>query len=88
MKTLYKKFVAFLQSNSLASKAFHTFYQAFLSVFLLGLSPVIDLIARGHVNDAKLALFSLVGGGIAAGLSAVKTKIVNKLKENNYGSNE
>ena len=50
----------------------HTFVQAFLAVFLLGIAGVISS------PDLKTAGIALVTAAFAAGLSAVKAFIVNQ----------
>lgn len=58
-------------------RAFHTFWQAFLAVFVLGLTPVIrDVLSTGTLSGSKSALLALVVAAVAAGLSALKNLYV------------
>lgn len=61
----------------LVSRAVHTYWQAFLAVFMLGITGVLATAMKSHsvplTEDATLAL---IVASIAAGLSAVKTVIV------------
>jgi hypothetical protein len=58
--------------KALLVRAFKTFAQAFVAVFLLGLTPVISSILQtGSFSGAKAAVLALVSASLAAGLSAV-----------------
>lgn len=70
MKNLAKK----LWANDLVNRAVHTFIQAFVAVFIVGVTQIIN---TPNLSDAKTALVALVTAAIAAGISAVKTVIVN-----------
>lgn len=57
----------------------HTFYQAFLGVFFLGLTGILtDLLNTGDINQAKAALLALVAAAVAAAISAVKASLVKR----------
>lgn len=58
-------------------RMFHTFWQAFIAVFLLGITPVVsDVLKTGTLDGAKVALLALVVSAAAAGLSALKNILV------------
>lgn len=57
-------------------RALHTFWQAFVPVFLGGVMNVAHVYGQGGVSGAKSALIALIVAAVAAGLSAVKNVIV------------
>lgn len=58
---------------ALLVRAFHTFWQAFLAVFVLGLTPVIsDVLKTGSVSGSEAAVLALVVAALSAGFSALK----------------
>jgi hypothetical protein len=57
--------------QALLVRAFKTFVQAFLSVFLVGITPILTNITSVGYSGAKAALVALVTGAIAAGISAL-----------------
>lgn len=58
-------------------RGFHTFWQAFIAVFILGLTPVVsDVLKTGSLSGAKSALLALVVAAVAAGLSGLKNIVV------------
>jgi len=79
MKNLLKKIKDFVVSHPILSKALHTFYQAFIGVFIIGLTPILTTALNGDIETAKLAMLSLLSASLAAGISALKTFIVQKL---------
>lgn len=63
-------------SNPTLVKAFHTFWQSFLGVFVLGASGIAsNLIHTHNISDAKTATLALVAAAFAAALSATKSYI-------------
>jgi len=80
MKNFFKKIKNFVVSHPILSKALHTFYQAFIAVFIVGLTPVLTSTLNGDIETAKLAILSLLSASLASGISALKTFIVQKLK--------
>lgn len=57
----------------------HTFWQAFLGVFVLGVTSVLSgLLSTGNFSDAKSALVALVSAAVAAAFAAVKAALVRK----------
>lgn len=51
----------------------HTFWQAFVAVFLVGASGILSALLKTHnVNDAESALLALITAAFAAGCAAVK----------------
>lgn len=62
-------------------RAFHTFVQAFLAVFLLGLTSVIsDILRTNTFSGAESALLAVTVGALAAGFSAVKNAYVKPVE--------
>lgn len=58
-------------------RMFHTFWQAFIAVFLLGITPVIsDVLKTGSISGSQTALLALVISALAGGLSALKNLLV------------
>lgn len=58
-------------------RVFHTFWQAFVAVFILGITPVVSDVLNTHsLSGAKTALLALVVAAAAAGLSALKNLYV------------
>lgn len=58
-------------------RVFHTFWQAFLAVFLLGITNILSAVLSTHnLSDAKSALIALVVAGVASGLAALKNLYV------------
>lgn len=57
------------------TRAFHTAWQTFLGVFLVGISPILNDITNHHYADAKIALIALTGAAMAAALSALKNQV-------------
>lgn len=58
------------QFQALVTRAFKTFVQAFLAVFIVGLTPIIQGITNVGWSGAKAALVALVTAAVAAGISA------------------
>lgn len=63
--------------NNLAKRAFHTFWQAFIPVFVAGLTNVFNAF-HSNLGAGKSALVALVVSAVAAGLSALKTIYTSK----------
>lgn len=61
--------------KDLLNRAFHTFWQTALTFFIIGLYDVFNTF-QSNVNAGKAALVALLAGAVAAGLSAVKTFVV------------
>lgn len=70
---------ALLRRHPTAAKAFHTFYQSFIGVLVLGLTPVFSAATSGNVHEAGVALVALVSAALAAGLSAAKSIIAARI---------
>jgi hypothetical protein len=67
--------------QALLVRTFHTFWQSFLAVFLLGIFSVIsDVLSTGSFSGAKSALLALVVASAAAGLSALKNAYVRPVE--------
>lgn len=67
--------------QALLVRAFHTFWQAFVAVFVLGLTPVIsDVLNTKSISGSKTAVLALVVSAVAAGLSALKNAYVRPVE--------
>lgn len=71
-----KSWLLAVWSMPIVSRAVHTFWQAFLAVFIVGISPIMPMVLGHSYGDAKTAVLSLIGAAVAAGLSAAKTVVV------------
>ena len=69
-------------------RPFHTAWQSFLGVFLVGISPILNDIVNHHYSDAKVALYALVTAAVAAALSAVKSQVWPTLVSWSSSSND
>lgn len=56
-------------------RAINTFWQTFLSVFLIGIA---DILQSTSVSNAKTALYALAVAAFASALSAFKTALVTR----------
>lgn len=72
MKKLIIKLYQRALSNPTLTKATHTFIQAFLAVFVVGISGLFNV---HSITDAKTALIALTSAALAAGLSAAKSVV-------------
>jgi len=54
-------------------RALHTFWQTFFSVFLLGITDVLN---AGSWSDARVALIALATAALASAFSALKATLV------------
>ena len=77
MKAKLKSFFTLLWSNTMFKKAFHTFWQAFLAVFFVGVPLVVATLKTGGLQTGEHALIALLTAAVAAGLSALKTGFLN-----------
>lgn len=69
------------QVLALLVRAFHTFWQAFLATFILGLLPVVsDILNHVPISGSEAALIALVVASLAAGFSAVKNILVKPVE--------
>lgn len=75
MKNLLVKIHQLALSHPSYIRPLHTFWQSFVGVFVLGISPIITDITSHHFADAKIALIALISAALAAGLSAVKNSV-------------
>lgn len=71
-----KSWLLAVWSMPIVSRAVHTFWQAFLAVFVAGITPIMPMVLGHSYGDAKAAMFALIGAALAAGFSAAKTAVV------------
>ena len=71
-----KSWLLAVWSMPIVSRAVHTFWQAFLAVFVAGVTPIMPMVLGHSYGDAKAAMFALIGAALAAGFSAAKTAVV------------
>jgi len=62
--------------SDLVKRASHTFYQTAIPVFLAGVLNVLNAFQHNGLTAGKSALLALATGAVAAGISAVKTALV------------
>ena len=70
--------------RDVASRAVWTFAQGFLAVFILSGENIIDLLFEAQWEALLTLLLATAVGGVAAGLSAVKTivlEVLGRLRE-------
>lgn len=70
-----KKFLNRLWSVPLVRNVVHTFVQAFLAVFFVGVPLVLSGTHVGGIQAGEHAIVALVTASVAAGVSAAKTVI-------------
>lgn len=75
-----KLLVRRLWSNVLVRRTVHTFWQAFLSVFLLGMPVIVNTFHLHGVAETEQALLALLIASGAAGLAALRTGVSNVLQ--------
>lgn len=66
-----------LLQNEALKRAFHTFYQAFIPVFLAGVLNVLGAFQTG-LGAGKSALLALLAAAVAAGISALKSAYLSR----------
>lgn len=69
--------------QDIATRALWTFLQAFLATFIIAGESIIDLLFHADWSGLTTLLLALALSGIAAGLSAIKTilvELVSRLK--------
>lgn len=71
-----KNFLAKLWSIPLVRNIVHTFYQAFLAVFFVGIPLVLTVEHKGGLQAGEHAIIALLTASAAAGVSAVKTVVI------------
>jgi hypothetical protein len=75
MEEIMKNISNFMAAHPILAKALHTFWQAFVAVFIVGLTPIVTLVTNGNIKEGFYALLALVIASGAAGLSAIKSYI-------------
>lgn len=85
VKSFLTSLVRWASSNDTVLRAWHTFYQGFLGVFLVGIPLVLALvhISGGHVEGLDLAVkafISLVTGSVMAGIAAVRVRFMQQFQ--------
>lgn len=79
MKAKLKALVLRLWSNVLVRRTVHTFWQAFLSVLVLGMPVIISTFHLHGIAETEQAVLALLIAAGAAGLAALRTGIANIL---------
>ena len=72
-----KSLVRKLWANVMVRRVVHTFWQAYLAVFVLGVQAVVHYNGNFSVSVDHKALIALVIAAGAAGLAALRTGIYN-----------
>ena len=70
-----------MKITDVAMRALKTFVQAFLAFLVVELIPIFANIASYDFADWRTWLLPIIGGGIAAGLSAIQNNILNKVNK-------
>ena len=81
MSTKIIKALKSINYKDLAMRAFWTFLQGFLAVVLLTSDQFVELIFAGNLEALKALAIATLVGGVAAGLSALKTAILSFIKK-------
>lgn len=69
--------------RDVASRALWTFLQVFLATFILAGESLVDLLFNGNWNDLFTLIVATLLAGVSAGLSAVKTIVVDVMRSLN-----
>lgn len=69
-----------LDWKDIATRALWTFSQAFLAVALVGAESIIDLLFAGDWGGLWTVMLALGVAGLAAGLSALKTLLIEVVR--------
>lgn len=77
MRNKLKQLALRIWSNVMVRRTVHTFWQAFIAVFLVGVPLVVSATRTHGVGEGEKALISLGTASLAAGLAAVRTGIIN-----------
>ena len=72
-----KELLTRLWGNLMVRRTVHTFWQAFAAVFFVGVPLVVAALKAHGVAAGETALISLATASLAAGLSALRTGIMN-----------
>lgn len=76
---MFKSIIKSIRSNDAVMRVVHTAWQAFVGVFLLGITGVASsLLSTHNFSDARSALLALAGAAVAAALSAAKGALAAK----------
>lgn len=67
--------------EDLVWRAFWTFLEGFGAVFLFASDQIIDTLFMGNWEDAYALILATAIGGVAAGLSALKTLTIEVVKD-------
>lgn len=79
-KYIFKGALHKVFQSEITRRAFHTFYQTAIAVFLAGIPLVVSAYEMSGVNAGLAVLVSVATGAVAAGLSAVKTVLLSRVK--------
>lgn len=71
-----KNFLKRLWAIPLIRNVVHTFVQAFLAVFFVGVPLVLATEHKGGLQAGEHAIIALLTASVAAGVSAIKTIII------------
>ena len=82
-KTMNKIMTAIKSINvkDLLSRAAWTFVQGFLAVVLLSSEQLVELLFSGNLEALRAFLYATLVGGIAGGVSALKTAVLTIVKK-------
>ncbi len=67
--------------KDVATRAFWTFLQAFLAVFIIAGESIINLLFAGDWSGLMTLFLATALSGVAAGLSAIKTILLEVIRE-------
>lgn len=71
-----------MKITDVAMRSLKTFVQAFIAFLIVELIPIFANIVNYDFTDWRTWLLPIIGGGIAAGLSAIQNNILNATAKN------
>ena len=77
MITKLKTLLVKIWSLTIVKRTVHTFWQAFLAVFVVGIPLVTSATSTGGIKAGEKAIISLLTAAVAAGLAALKAAVIN-----------
>lgn len=72
--------------KNILKRAGWTFLQAFLAVLLVSTDNLVELLFKGDIETLMVAGLAVLIGAISAGLSALKTVILELVEEKKNGT--